>query len=102
MFRNDSRLCYDNIIQECLPDTSVYFICDERDPSLQRQSLASQIADILPGFSDVLYRDWSSLLERWWKEAPPRAVLALDEFPYLAGTSPELPSILQQCNACRL
>ena len=35
-------------------------------------------------------------LERWYRECPAQAVLALDEFPYLVRTSPELPSVVQR------
>lgn len=90
------RLGKSRLLQESLPASSVYFVCDEREAPLQRQSLAIQIAALLPGFADVTYGDWGSLLERWWKEAAPGMVLAVDEFPYLAKTSPELPSILQR------
>jgi AAA+ ATPase superfamily predicted ATPase len=51
---------------------------------------------MLPGFEQVAYPDWNSLLDRWLRDAPPGSVLALDEFPYLAKASPELPSILQK------
>mgnify|MGYP003789946025 CR=1 FL=1 len=51
---------------------------------------------MLPGMEAVRYPDWASLLERWWRDAPEGTVLALDEFPYLAKASPELPSVLQR------
>lgn len=44
----------------------------------------------------MTYPDWEPLLERWWEEAPRGSVLALDEFPSLVQTSPELPSLLQK------
>lgn len=85
------------LLQESLKGkTSVYFVSDEREPSLQRAALASEAARVVPGFDRVTYPDWGSLFERWWKDAPRGAVMALDEFPYLVKSGPELPSILQR------
>lgn len=85
------------LLQEILPvRQSVSFVADEREPNLQRTALASTIAQFLPGFEKVHYPEWDSLLDRWWREAPPGTVLALDEFPYLVKSSPELPSVLQR------
>jgi AAA+ ATPase superfamily predicted ATPase len=75
---------------------SVYYICDEREASLQRVSLAEAIAGILPGFDQVAYPNWDSLFERWCHDAPANSILALDEFPYLVKVSSEIPSILQR------
>jgi hypothetical protein len=76
--------------------SAVYYVGDEREPSLQRAALAEAVATLVPGFDQVTYPDWTSLFARWWREAPEGAVLALDEFPYLVGGSRELPSILQK------
>lgn len=65
-------------------------------PADLRAALASACASLLPGFDQVTYPDWASLFERWWREAPAGTVLALDEFPSLASSSRELPSILQK------
>ncbi len=75
---------------------AVYYVGDERDASLQRASLAREIGRLLPGFDNVTYPDWEPLLERWWTEVPRGTVLALDEFPSLVASSPELPSLLQK------
>ena len=74
----------------------VYFVGDEREASLQRQALSTEIARLIPGFEQVTYHSWDDLLQRWYKDAPSSAVLALDEFPFLAMSSPELPGILQK------
>lgn len=74
----------------------VYFVGDEREGTLQRQSLAAAMDRVIPGFASVDYPSWESLLVRWGNEAPRRAVLALDEFPYLAASGPELSSLLQK------
>jgi AAA+ ATPase superfamily predicted ATPase len=85
------------LLQETLPrDGSVYFVGDEREPPLQREALAASMARVAPGMDQVAYPDWTSLLERWWQDAPPGASLVLDEFPYLVRSSPEIPSLLQR------
>jgi AAA+ ATPase superfamily predicted ATPase len=85
------------LLQEILPaQKTVYFVGDERESTLQRDALASAVGEVIPGFDGVTYPDWSSLLERWWRDAPSGAVMALDEFPYLARSSPELPSLMQR------
>lgn len=85
------------LLRQVLPaDGSVFYVADRREPGLQRTALAEAISSVLPGFSDATYPDWAGLLGRWWKDAPPGGVLALDEFPYLAENSPELPSLLQK------
>lgn len=85
------------LLQEVLPaENTVYFLGDEREPALQREALARAMAGMVTGMEAVRYPDWASLLERWWREAPEGAVLALDEFAYLGKTSPEIPSILQR------
>ncbi|HEX3763958.1 MAG TPA: ATP-binding protein [Kofleriaceae bacterium] len=75
---------------------AVYYLADERDDHLQRRSLAREIERLIPGFARVEYRDWDALLDRWADAAPPGAVLALDELPYLVRAAPSLPSILQR------
>ena len=45
-----------------------------------------------------MFRDWRGLLSRLAREAADaqwRGPLVIDELPYLVGTSPELPSVLQ-------
>jgi len=85
------------LLQECLPEEkSVYYVADESEAALQRNLLARQITGQLRNFDQVAYPDWNSLLERWFNEAQKGSVLALDEFPYLAAVSPELPSVLQK------
>lgn len=77
-----------------LPAT--YFVGDERDAPLQREALAREAAALLRGFDSVVYPTWEALLRRWWDEAPAGAVLALDEFPWLVATAPELPNLIQK------
>ncbi|HEX4953577.1 MAG TPA: ATP-binding protein [Thermoanaerobaculia bacterium] len=85
------------LLREVLPvDRTVYYVGDDRESRLQRASLAAEIARLLPGFDHVEYPQWDALLDRWWREAPAGAVLALDELPALVATAPELPSLLQK------
>jgi AAA+ ATPase superfamily predicted ATPase len=85
------------LLREILPPgRAVYYVGDDREASLQRASLATEIGRLLPGFERVTYSDWEALLARWWQEARPGTVLALDEFPSLVAVAPELPSLLQK------
>ena len=77
-------------------DNIVFFVADRSGAALQRGRLAKDISVRLEGFADVVYDQWGTLLERWRKDAPAGSVLVLDEFPYLAQQSPELPSVLQR------
>src|SRR6185369_14156562 len=85
------------LLREILPPArSVYYVGDDREGSLQRASLATEIGRLLPGFDRVTYPDWDALLSRWWQEARPGTVLTLDEFPSLVAVAQELPSLLQK------
>jgi AAA+ ATPase superfamily predicted ATPase len=77
----------------------VYFVADESTAGLQRHRLAEALATVFPGFADVEYRDWGTLLARWAREAAAGgrpALLVIDELPYLVLSSPDLPAILQR------
>ena len=78
------------------PKRSAYYVADESEPALQRVALSRCLARMAPGFEKVTYPDWGSLLDRWHNDARPGSVLAVDEFPYLAAGSPELPSLFQK------
>lgn len=85
------------LIRELLSsERSVLYVGDDTEASLQRASLATEIARLLPGFDRATYPQWSSLFERFWTDAPKGSVLVLDEFPSMVSVSPELPSILQK------
>lgn len=75
---------------------AVYYIGDGRGSELQRRGLAVEAARLIPGFDAVRYPDWDALFDRFWREAPAGAVLAIDEFPALVSSSPEIPSLLQK------
>ena len=77
----------------------LYTVADQSVAELQRRYFAEALDAVLPGFSEVEYRDWRSLLSRVAREAQLagwRGPLIFDEFPYLALASPELPSVLQR------
>lgn len=85
------------LLREILPaEKTVYYVGDERESVLQRAGVATEIARLFPGFDQVTYPDWDALLSRFWSEARPGTVLALDEFPALVAAAAELPSLLQK------
>lgn len=76
-----------------------YFVADTTARELQRRRFAESLAELLPGFADVTYPDWGTLLDRLARDALARGVrgpFVIDELPYLVANAPELPSILQR------
>ncbi|MFY9344176.1 MAG: ATP-binding protein [Planctomycetota bacterium] len=76
-----------------------YFVADESSPVLQRQRFAEAVSGLLPGFAEVEYRDWGTLLARLAREserAGVRGPFVIDELPYLVVASPDLPATLQR------
>ena len=85
------------LIREALPQNrSVLYVGDDREATLQRANLATEIARLLPGFDQAMYSEWNALFQRFWVDAKKGTVLVLDEFPSMVSVSPELPSILQK------
>ena len=85
------------LLRETLdPTRSVYYVGDDREGPLQKASLATEIARLLPGFDRATYPDWDALFARFWKDARPGTALALDEFPALVVAGREVPSLLQK------
>lgn len=77
----------------------LYTVADQSVAELQRRYFAEALSEVLPGFAEVEYRDWRSLLSRLAREAQIkgwRGPLIFDELPYLVLASPELPSVLQR------
>jgi len=85
------------LLQQVLPKgRTVYYVGDDRGGTIQRDGFAAEIGRRLPGFDRVRYPDWDALFERFWHEARPGTVLALDEFPALVAAAREIPSLLQK------
>jgi uncharacterized protein len=77
----------------------LYTVADLSVSEVQRRYFAETLAAVFPGFAEVDYRDWRSLLSRLAREAQLagwRGPLIFDELPYLVLASPELPSVLQR------
>ncbi|MCP3961646.1 MAG: ATP-binding protein [bacterium] len=77
----------------------LYTVADQSTAEIQRRYFAEAVAQRLPGFADVEYPDWWSLLARLAREAETarwRGPIIFDELPYLVLQAPELPSILQR------
>ena len=65
---------------------------------VQRRYLAEAVAERFPGFADVEYPDWRSLLMRLSAEAEQQGwpgPFVLDELPYLLAADPALAGVLQ-------
>ncbi|MFY9823139.1 MAG: ATP-binding protein [Thermoanaerobaculia bacterium] len=63
------------LLREVLPqERSIYYVGDEREAALQRASLSSEIARLLPGFDRVTYPDWD-----------PLCALAAAQLPFVEG-----------------
>lgn len=77
----------------------VYYTADESAASIQRKYFSLAVEQMLPGFSEVEYPDWTALLTRLARDAMQRkwrGPIVIDELPYLITISPELPSVLQK------
>ncbi|MEZ4652070.1 MAG: ATP-binding protein [Candidatus Eisenbacteria bacterium] len=77
----------------------LYTVADRSSARVQMQYVAQAVSSVLPGFADVEYPDWATLLSRLAREAKSqqfRGPIVFDELPYLAESSPELPSVLQR------
>lgn len=83
------------IIQQVSGNHDLYFLADQRDARLQIQALATEIDRLIPEFGAAAYASWSVLLTTLDARVAGRLNLLLDEFPYLVGASPELPSLIQ-------
>jgi len=89
------RLGKSTLITKILGEKDVYYLSDQTDAGLQREVLAKMIATVIPGFDKVIYPDWNVFFDMLNDRTTQKFTLCLDEFPYLVGSSPELPSILQ-------
>jgi len=91
------RLGKSRLLRESLRSRPhVHYVGDARDAPLQRHGLAAAVAERIPGFADVPYPDWESLLRRLYRDAPHGLPVVIDELPEVVLRSPELPSVLSK------
>ncbi|HSV88887.1 MAG TPA: ATP-binding protein [Bacteroidales bacterium] len=90
------RLGKSTLIKKVLSPADVYYMAGQTERSHQIELLAKEIGLRIEGFDRVVYPHWSALFEALNFRAQERFTLCLDEFPYMAKSSPELPSILQK------
>jgi hypothetical protein len=86
------------LLEWCARYGGVYTVADLSSADLQRSYFAAAVSRRLDGFADLTFRDWRGLLSRLAREAATarwKGPVVFDELPYLVGTSPELPSVLQ-------
>jgi AAA+ ATPase superfamily predicted ATPase len=89
------RLGKSTLITRALNNNDVYYLADQTDAILQREVLAKMVSAIIPGFDKVMYPNWSVFFDTLNDRTTQKFTLCIDEFPYLVGSSPDLPSILQ-------
>ena len=78
----------------------LYYVGKSAPKRLQMKALLVEAGRVLdaPLLAEIAPKDWKTTLEhidRSWT-GPGRRILALDEFQWIVGTSPELPSVLQE------
>ena len=84
------------LLRHIIPQNSIYFAADLREPSLQIAALAKQVDKLVPGFSRPVYPDWESIFNNFNLAIKEPTTLCIDEFPYLVKNSPDLPSVIQK------
>lgn len=86
------------LIEYCEKNNGIYWVADESSAVIQRQYFIDRLSEEFPELSNVNYPSWSSIFKAISREAKLhnwRGPLIIDELPYLAKASPELPSELQ-------
>ncbi len=87
------------LLQQLNTTHTVYYLADQTDQALQRRTLANQLEQKLPGFSNGTYHTWESLFKAMNarnNDRNKKGTLILDEFPYLVTQDPSIPSIIQK------
>ena len=90
------RVGKSTLLKNVLTNKDVYYMADQTERSHQLQMLASDVALKFDGFDQVVYPDWLSLFVALNHRTNQKFTLCIDEFPYLAKSSPELPAVLQK------
>lgn len=95
------RVGKSRLIREFISDKPAIYLVGKTAPAgLQQKELLREAARVLgePLLAEISPEGWRQVLDlvvsRW--RGPGKLVLALDEFQWLAGASPELPSVLQE------
>lgn len=87
------------LLEWCRRHGGLYTVADQSTAEVQRRYVAEAVAERLPGFGEVEYRDWRGLFSQLARQAKAvqwRGPVVFDELPYLVLASPELPSVLQR------
>ena len=90
------RLGKSTLVKRVLKNSDLYFLADRSEEQHQRALLAKVVAQKFQDFDKATYGDWESFFLAVNYRTQIRFSLCLDEFPYLAEQSPELPSVLQK------
>jgi len=90
------RLGKSTLVKKILSLTDVYYMADQTERSHQIELLAKEIGLRIKGFDHLVYPNWNALFEALNFRTYERFTLCIDEFPYLAKSSPELPALLQK------
>ncbi|MBR6471869.1 MAG: ATP-binding protein [Victivallales bacterium] len=86
------------LVKWCQECKGIYWVADTSAPALQRLSLAEAISARFPGFGEVIYPTWSSLLNALSQRARMESwhgPVIFDEFPYLVAADHTLPGVFQ-------
>lgn len=75
-----------------------YYAATEMVPKAEAlRQLGTEVATFLDSPGEIRFADWPEAIDALLKLGEKRAIpVVLDEFPYLAKESPELPSIIQR------
>lgn len=94
--RGRRRLGKSTLIKRVLTENDIYYEADKTDASNQRSLLANVASLAFSGLDAVNYPTWEALFLAINYRVERKITLCLDEFPYLAKISPELPSVIQK------
>lgn len=94
--RGRRRLGKSTLIKRVLTENDIYYEADKTDASNQRSLLANVASLAFSGLDAANYPTWEALFLAINYRVERKITLCLDEFPYLAKISPELPSVIQK------
>ena len=94
--RGRRRLGKSTLIKRVLTENDIYYEADKTDASNQRSLLANVASLAFSGLDAANYPSWEALFLAINYRVETKTTLCLDEFPYLAKISPELPSVIQK------